>query len=137
MTPTNAALHANINTAVVGTYPNFMLDYAKIQISRGSLQPGGTVKAEVASGILMISWTDKAIGIQKGHLDDAVHILLYHPELDEFLTAPEPPTRGMGTVDIELPEHFLGSKGQLWLFFADRKNKRISRTHYLGEFDLV
>jgi len=137
MTPTNAALQANIKTGVVGTYPNFTLDYAKLQISKGSLQPGGTVKAEVAAGMLMISWTNKAIAIQNGQLDDLVYILLYHPELDEFLTAPEPPTRGLGTVDIELPEHFLGGKGQLWLFFADRKNKRISRTHYLGEFDLV
>ncbi|RKE57174.1 DUF6266 family protein [Sphingobacterium detergens] len=137
MTPTNAALQANIKTAVVGTYPNFVLDYAKVQISQGSLQPGGTVKAEVATGMLMISWTNKAIAIQNGQLDDLVYILLYHPELDEFLTAPEPPTRGLGTVDIELPEHFLGGKGQLWLFFADRKNKRISRTNYLGELDLV
>lgn len=137
MTPTNAAIQVNINTAVVGAYPNFTLDYAKIQISQGSLQPGGTVKAEVAAGMLMVSWTNKAIAIQNGQLDDVVYILLYHPQLDEFLTAPEPPTRGLGTVDIELPEHFLGGKGQLWLFFADRKNKRISRTSYLGELDLL
>lgn len=137
MTPTNVALQANIKTAVVGTYPNFVLDYAKIRISQGSLQSGGSVKAEVASGMLMVSWTSNIIAIQNGNLDDVVHILLFHPELDEFMTAPEPPTRGMGTVDIELPEHFLGSKGQLWLFFADRKGKRISRTHYLGELDLV
>lgn len=137
MTPTNAALQANIKTAVVGNYPNFKLDYAKVQISQGSLQPGGTVKAEVGAGILMVSWTNKAIEIQNGNLDDRVYILLYHPELDEFMTAPETPTRGLGAADIELPEHFLGGKGQLWLFFADRKNKRISRTNYLGEFDLV
>ncbi|WP_286862696.1 MULTISPECIES: DUF6266 family protein [Sphingobacterium] len=137
MTPTNVAIQANINTAVVGTYPNFMLDYSKVKISQGSLQPGGSVAASVGNGILNVVWSNKAIKIQKGQLDDPVYILLYHPALDEFLTAPEPPVRGDGTIDIELPDHFLGEKGQLWLFFADRKNKRISRTNYLGELDLL
>jgi len=137
MTPTNAALQVNINRAVVGTYPDFTLDYAKIQISKGSLQAGGTVSASVANGILNVVWSNQVIKIQKGQPDDRVYILLYHPALDEFLTTPEPPLRGDGTVDIELPDHFLGEKGQLWLFFADRKHSRISRTSYLGEFDLT
>lgn len=137
MTATNAAIQANIKTAVVGNYPNFTLDYAKIEISKGSLQAGGKVKALAEFGMLIISWTAKPIAIQYGELDDLVYTLLYHPGLDEFLTATETPTRGMGEVEIELPEHFLGGKGQVWLFFADRKSKRISRTHYLGELDLV
>jgi len=137
MTPTNAALQANINSAVVGSYPDFKLDYAKLKLSAGGLQPGGTTSVEVASGILIVGWTNTAIKAMRGELDDRVHLLMYHPELDEFLTAPEPPTRGMGAVDIELPEHFLGGKAHLWMFFSDRKNKRISRTTYLGELDLV
>lgn len=137
MTPTNAALQANIKKAVVGSYPNFALDYAKIQLSSGSLQPGGTIGAAVSSGILSVSWSDRPIKIQKGEADDQVYILLYNPVLEEFVTAPEPPLRGEGNIEIELPDHFLGGKGYAWLFFADRKNKRISRTNYLGALDLL
>lgn len=137
MTATNVALKTNINTAVVGTYPNFTLDYSKILISKGSLQPGGTVGASASIGILSVVWSPEAIEIQKGELDDAVHILLYVPDIEEFLTAPVPPTRGSGAVDIEYPEHFVNEKGHVWIFFADRKGKRVSKTTYLGELDLT
>ncbi|WP_164126576.1 DUF6266 family protein [Sphingobacterium luzhongxinii] len=137
MTPVNAAVQENLKNALTGAYPNFGLDYAKVKISTGGLQPGGTVSATVDTGVLTVNWSDKAIAIQKGQLDDEVYILLYHPALDEFLTAPEPPKRGDGTVGIELPTHFLGDKGQLWLFFTDRKHRRVSKTSYLGEVDLV
>ncbi|MGJ1404218.1 DUF6266 family protein [Sphingobacterium siyangense] len=137
MTGVNAAIQANMKAAIAGAYPNFALDYAKIKISSGSLQPGGNVYASVNSGILTMGWSDQAIQMQKGSLDDVVHILLYLPSLDEFLTAPKPPVRGDATIDIELPDYFLGEKGHLWLFFTDRKNERISRTTYLGEYDLI
>ncbi|MEN5054541.1 DUF6266 family protein [Sphingobacterium kitahiroshimense] len=137
MTATNVALKTNINTAVVGTYPNFTLDYSKILISKGGLQPGGTVGASASIGILSVVWSPEAIEIQKGELDDAVHILLYVPGIEEFLTAPVPPTRGSGAVDIEYPEHFVNEKGHVWIFFADRKGKRVSKTTYLGELDLT
>lgn len=137
MTPSNVALQENINSAVVGTYPTFTLDYQKLRIATGSLQPGGTVSATVAAGILTVNWSNKAIEIQKGELDDRVYILLYQPTLDEFLTSPDMPTRGDGTIDIELPDYFLGDKGHVWLFFADRKGKRVSKSTYLGEVDLV
>ncbi|WP_051959822.1 DUF6266 family protein [Sphingobacterium sp. ML3W] len=136
MTATNVALQANINTAVVGTYPNFTLDYSKILISKGGLQPGGMMWATGIAGILKVNWSPSAIKIQKGELDDQVHILLYVPTIDEFLTAPEPPVRGDGSVDIEFPEHFNGEVGHVWVFFADRKGKRVSKTTYLGEVEL-
>ncbi|MFD2902509.1 DUF6266 family protein [Sphingobacterium anhuiense] len=137
MTPTNVALQANIKTAVVGTYPNFTLDYSKILISKGNLQPGGIIGASASIGILSVTWSPEAIEIQKGELDDVVHILLYVPAIDEFLTAPVPPTRGSGAVDIEYPEHFMSEKAHAWMFFADRKGKRVSKTNYLGELDLT
>lgn len=137
MTATNVAIQANINSAVVGTYPNFTLDYSKIRISQGGLQNGGMIGVSASIGILSITWSPEAIEIQRGELDDEVHILLYVPTIDEFLTAPVPPVRGDGAVDLEFPEHFKGEKGQVWLFFADRKGKRVSKTSYLGEVDLT
>ncbi|WP_187444177.1 hypothetical protein [Sphingobacterium phlebotomi] len=35
------------------------------------------------------------------------------------------PRRGDGNVDIVIPDHFLGGKGHMWIFFSDRKAKRV------------
>ena len=65
MTPTNVALQLNIAQAVSGTYPNFSLDYSKIEISTGSYLNGGGMEAAVDNGILSIYW-DTILNSRKG-----------------------------------------------------------------------
>lgn len=59
------------------------------------------------------------------------------PGIDQFLTAPTPPQRADGTVDIALPNHFQEGQGHVWLFTADRKGRNVSRSVYLGEVALA
>ena len=137
MTPTNAALQLNIAQAVIGTYPSFELDYSKILISSGSFIGGGATAASVNSGVLTVDWDFALSTLYNSKADDQVIILLYQPTVDEFITAPVPPLRAEGTVDITIPDHLLGGKGHVWVFFADRKGTKVSRSSYLGELDLV
>lgn len=137
MTPTNVALQLNIAQAVTGIYPNFSLDYSKIEISTGSYLNGGGMEAAVDNGILSIYWDTILNSLYKTKADDQVIILVYSPEKDEFMTAPTPPTRAAGTIDIVIPAHLLGGKGHVWIFFTDRKAEKVSKSTYLGEFDLA
>lgn len=137
MTPTNAALQLNIAQAVIGTYPSFELDYSKILISSGSFIGGGATAASVNSGVLTVDWDFALSTLYNSKADDQVIILLYQPTVDEFMTAPTAPLRAEGTVDITIPDHLLGGKGHVWVFFADRKGTKVSRSSYLGELDLV
>lgn len=137
MTPTNVALQVNMDMAVTGVYPLFELDYSKILISSGSFVGGGAMQATVATGTLSIDWDTALNTLYDSKADDQVIILLHQPTINEFMTAPTPPTRADGKVDIVIPAHFLGGKGHVWIFFADRKGKKVSRSSYLGELDLV
>lgn len=134
-TPLNVAIQKNLNRAVTGTYPNFALDYSAVRISEGRMG-SASMSATVDDGVLTATWSVAENKTMNAHLDDLVYIVLFQPEIDEFMTAPEPPERSDGEVDIEIPAHFLGGKGHVWMFFSDRKARRVSRSRYLGEFDL-
>lgn len=137
MAPTNVAMQLNMALAVTGTYPGFTLDYSKIEISTGSYLSGGAMNASVSAGILSVDWDTTLNSLYQTKSDDQVIILIYEPQKDEFMTAPTPPTRGDGTIDIEIPAHLLGGKGHVWIFFTDRKGSKVSKSTYLGELDLV
>lgn len=137
MTPTNVALQVNIDQAVQGAYPNFVLDYEKILISSGSYIGGGTTTAAVSSGSLWVDWDPSLSVLYQSKADDLVYVLLYQPEKNEFMTASVLPTRVEAAVEIIIPAHLLGGKGHVWIFFADRKGKRVSKSTYLGELDLA
>ena len=93
--------------------------------------------ASVNSGVLTVDWDFALSTLYNSKADDQVIILLYQPTVDEFMTAPVPPLRAEGTVDITIPDHLLGGKGHVWVFFANRKGTKVSRSSYLGELDLV
>ncbi|MBB2953351.1 DUF6266 family protein [Sphingobacterium sp. JUb56] len=137
MTPTNVALKQNIDQAVIGTYPNFELDYSKIKISAGSFIGGGTTGASASLGLLSVTWDATLSTLYQSKADDQVIILMYQPTANEFMTAPTPPLRADSAIDISIPDHLLGAKGHVWIFFADRKGTKVSGSTYLGEIDLL
>lgn len=137
MTPHNVAYQENSKTAVIGAYPTFELDYSAIRISTGSYASGGTMSVESDQGMLSVTWSTELNEVYDSREDDRVYILLYQPVIDEFLAAPNAPTRGDGNVNIQLPDHFLGEEGHVWIFFTNRNGKKVSKSTYLGRIDLV
>src|SRR5690606_14162994 len=113
-TPMNVAIQQNLNRAVTGTYPDFSLDYAAVRISEGRLVGGGSVSAEVDAGVLTVNWSTGVNDLMDSNEDDLVYILLFQPEIDEFMTTPTRPTRGDGELEIVIPDHFLEGKGHVW-----------------------
>lgn len=137
MTPHNVAFQENSKTAVIGDYPNFQLDYSAILISSGPYPNGGSMSVEVEQGVLSVNWSTELNQMYDSREDDNVYILLYQPMIDEFLAAPNAPMRGDGNVNILLPNHFLGEEGHVWIFFASRNGKKVSKSTYLGSIDLI
>ncbi|WP_353128280.1 DUF6266 family protein [Parapedobacter pyrenivorans] len=135
-TPMNVAFQSNLSRAIVGDYPDYRLDYSQVRIAEG-YSGGGGESASAAAGVLTVTWNTVENGIYAQQPDDRLYIVLYHPGIDQFLTAPTPPQRADGTVDIALPNHFQEGQGHVWLFTADRKGRNVSRSVYLGEVALA
>jgi len=135
-TPMNVAFQDNLKRAIVGDYPEYALDYSQVRIAEG-YSGGSTESASAEDGVLTVTWDTVQNELYGQEEDDRVYIVLYHPGIDQFLTAPTPPQRADGTVDITLPNHFQTGEGHIWLFTADRKGRNVSRSVYLGEVALA
>lgn len=135
-TPMNVAFQDNLNRVISGDYPDYALDYSQVRISEG-YSGGGAESASAEAGVLTVTWDTVLSKMYEQKDDDFVYIVLYHPEIDQFLTTPTPPQRADGTVAITLPSHFQTGQGHVWIFTADRKGRNVSRSVYLGEVALV
>ncbi|SEL88832.1 DUF6266 family protein [Parapedobacter koreensis] len=135
-TPMNVAFQDNIDRVITGDYPDYALDYSQVRIAEG-YSAGGSESIAVDEGVLTVAWDTLLNEMYEQRDDDRVYVVLYHPGIDQFLTAPTPPQRADGTVDITLPNHFRTGQGHVWLFTADRKRLNVSRSVYLGEVALA
>ncbi len=77
-----AALSANYSTAFTGMHPDFILDYAKFQISTGKLP--GLLNVQIAFSepdTIQLNWNQNAV---KGtSYNDQLMLVLYSAELEE------------------------------------------------------
>lgn len=95
------------------------------------------IKNEIADEGVAAWWDSNNNDIYGSADDDGVYIIGYHPEQDEFLAPSIVPTRQVGTTTFVVPAHLLGGSAHLWIFMADRKKKRVSKSSYLGLIQLI
>lgn len=130
-TAMNMALKANIMDAVVGAYPDYMLDYSKIKLSAGGLFTAGSETITRTGTELTVTW-NATVNPISGNIDDSVYVLVYHPASEQFLTTDVVPLRSDGEASINIPAHITAGEGHAWIFYAERKAKEVSKSIYLG-----
>jgi hypothetical protein len=117
--------------AIIGTYPDFQIDYSKVLLSQGKLpRVKKPVTAPEANGILKFSWTNDA-GKRLAKANDQAILIAYCPEEDEAEYA-FGPARDAGTGTLDLSE-FSGKKVHAWLSFMSANGKLLANSVYCGE----
>src|SRR5690606_19446785 len=83
----NQAMRSFMANAVTGEYPDFAIDFSKIEISKGALEKliGMQVVSSTAN-TFNFTWVDTSAVSEMGHVDDQVFILLYNQTEDTFTT---------------------------------------------------
>ena len=81
----NAAVGVFINNAITGEYPDLAVDYAKMQLSRGSLSQLKQLIMSVSEDTLTIKWMQKEDPML-GNSDDEILVVLYNSTSDEYMT---------------------------------------------------
>lgn len=122
----NRAMALNL-PAVEGVYPAFTIDYARIQLSKGGLEPLRGVTLAHDAGTVTVAW-NPVHNQFVGHADDEIYVLLYDHELNLFYTSDEIVERSVGQVDIPLDADTEGHEATVWLFAVNRNGSRISNT---------
>lgn len=130
----NRAMSRNMH-AVVGTYPDFNIDYSQVVFSKGSWLVPRNASVALSPGVVTVNW-NPAVNAYSGDGDDEMYVLLYDHEQDLFYTSDTIEPRSSATVEIPLDDGMAGNSADVWAFAVSRDGKRISNTLHLGSFIL-
>jgi hypothetical protein len=130
MTARNSAVGQIVSDAITGDYPNFQIDFPKVLVSRGTLEP---VDATVAAAAGKITWTwVPNVGINgASELDQSV-VVVYCPQRKQALYKINAGTRIAGTATLDVTP-FQGLTVVTYLAFTAIDQGKVSDSRFTGE----
>jgi hypothetical protein len=138
----NAAMSYLYHNAVSGTYPDLVIDFSKVVLSKGSLTGAYNASASASGTNLLLSWADNsADGSAKA--SDVAMVAVYHPLLVDAYFSLNAAKRSDAGVELQLPQHFSGGEVHVYLSFmaldalGSQAMKSVSNSSYVGMLSLV
>lgn len=132
MTQFNAAMSYNLNNAITGAYPNFMVDYASALVTRGNLSGAANGAASSPSaGDVQITWDDNS-GSGSAQATDKALIVLLNTTRQEAVFTTAGPARSAGTETISVPSEYTGEDVEVFLGFISEDGSKVANSSYLG-----
>ena len=131
ISPSNAAASYHLNEAVIGTSPDFEIDYPKVIFSRGELPGPASPSAVAGSGAeIDFAWADNSAANLAQTTDKAV--LLVYGETSKQFVFEDTATRASVGATMQLPPNFTGETVHVWMAFFSANDKQASTSVYLG-----
>jgi hypothetical protein len=132
MTPANYAMGHNIKLAIKGDYPEFSIDYHKVLLSKGKLQPVGGASVEGnGAGKIKFSWIDNSDEYGFSNTDDKAVLIAYCAETNRAVYSLNNGTRSLGTAIMNV-SLFGGKDVETWIAFVNEDGTKFSDSVYLG-----
>jgi hypothetical protein len=127
----NKALSANIQFAITGTYPDFVIDYSKVQLSKGSLpNVVAPTAASTVAGKLAFTWADNS-NIKGALSSDVAYVAAYNEELKHWILNDDAAARNSGTFVLDATG-YSGKPLQTYIGFMSADGKKASASIYTG-----
>lgn len=132
----NAAFSANYS-AVTGVAPNYVISYAQVMVSKGSLAPAYApeVSTVVGAGI-KFDWSALAV-LDSGEPTDLVTVLVYNEAQNLFVGFMGVAARSALTYTLDLPSEFAGDQVQCWISMASANGDLVSDSKFVGSLTVV
>ncbi len=120
-----------LRNAVVGTYPDFSVDYSKMLVAQGSLMNvWGVTAVSDELGKLRFNWTHSNVEV-KANATDIVILIAYCPELNLLWYTVAGPQRTAMSAEVDMP-FFSGKEVQTWIAVRSETGKLVSDSIYTG-----
>jgi len=132
-TPFNAATAYTLVNAIVGEFPNILIDYPKVMISKGSLPPMNYQKRTGQGGKTTIHWRNNS-GVNDAHATDKLFFAVINPNRNEAITGANQAERAEEVAEIQMPNHWSGDNVHIYVAFAADNNKDVSDSIHLTAY---
>jgi hypothetical protein len=135
LTGYNKAFSYNVKNAIAGSYPDLMIDYNMVLLTRGDLPNIKSAQAEsLSSGQIAVGWTDNS-GAGLARSNDRMFILVYCKEMNEWTYSLNLAGRSAGNCIFDVAR-FSGRIVQIYTGFLSFNGKDVSDSLYVGEFQI-
>lgn len=122
-----------LKNAVIGDYPNFTLDYAKVALSDGRLDQLGDRNMSITThGTLMMTWKNCLYAYPEGNEDDAIFVLIYNATDKLSYNFSATALRSDRHLTVNIPAYSKSNDYHIWMFVSAPNYKNVSRTVYFN-----
>lgn len=132
MTEFNSAMSYNIQKAVIGVYPDFVIDFDNALISRGGLTAAlNPTSDSPEAGLVQFNWVDNSID-GNARPNDLAMVLAYNPTRNEAVFITNGAARSVGTQTLIVPNQYTGDTVHTFIAFISADGKDVSNSRYVG-----
>lgn len=137
MTESNAACSYNYHHAVLGTYPNFVIDYPNALVARGEVATAvNQGAASTVAKTIVFTWEDNS-GESSAKADDKTLLLVFNPGKRQSVYVNGLTTRATGTETITVPKSFSGDLVHCYIAFIKKDESDVSNSVYAGGITVI
>jgi len=141
MTPVNEATRFHLNKIILGSYPDYSLDFTKVKLtlpySVDRIADGLKVAIAIEdSHVLVINWIKSDFPNRLTKLADQAYVLCYDADSERAYFFKQIASRADVTARLVMPESFKNKQVHGYLFFVSDNGKLVSDTHYLGLIEI-
>ena len=131
----NRATSAIMNLAITGTYPDTVISYPRVLISKGPLPCAENAEVAVdTEGNMLFAWNDNT-GMGTAKANDKVILVAYFPELKQAITSIGSATRNAGQALLETSMR-TDYAAETWIGFLSNDEKSAADSVYTGTVGL-
>ena len=128
----NKAISANIQLVIAGVYPDFSIDYPKVQLSKGSLpHVASPTAASTVAGKVAFAWTDNSKVTQGALSSDMVYVAAYNEEQKHWIINDAAAARNAGTFILDVTG-YSGKPLHTYMGLLSAEGKKASASIYTG-----
>ena len=127
----NLALSNVLAQAMAGVYPNLMIDYGMVLVSKGSLKKA--VNPAVVSnlpGKLKFTWTNDT-GSGNAKTSDKAIMVVYDEQFGDVIYSTSGANRSTGEAELDVTQ-FSGKPVHTWLAFRSADGRLVADSGYTG-----
>lgn len=126
----NRAVSLAMKTCVSGDFPDFRIDYSRLQVALGSLPlPLKTDIQKQASSLFKLTWSYDPL--LHDNPDDAINIVLLNNSSKQVIFLQHIAVRADGWVEFTIPESWLSTEIHTWIYFSNSNDNHFSDSKYL------
>lgn len=137
LTPYNRAVKYLLNTAVIGAYPDYAIDFSKFLLSspRASNEidtPESITMSATVSGKITLTWVSKLGSLDNTKDTDKLYTLFYNASDGSAMLTYGDVERSKLSFTTRVPEEESTDQIHGWAVFISANKKLVSKTMYLG-----